>query len=178
MTTMRRVLHVGKFYPPHPGGMERVVETLCQATRGLVENHVLVTNASRATIQEVRDGVQVTRVGTIGAAGSVHVAPAFASWLRRIPADLMTSYQTAVQYHFWHALGLLLVGVLLAQKPDNGALGIAAWLLVGGIVLFSGSLYVLALTGLRMFGALTPVGGVLFLAAWLAVAWGAWRSAS
>jgi len=90
---MTRVLHVGKFYPPHTGGMERVVETLCQATRGLVENHVLVANAARETIQETRDGVHVTRVGTIGAAGSVHVAPAFASWLRKIPADLIVFHE-------------------------------------------------------------------------------------
>ena len=90
---MKRVLHVGKFYPPHPGGMERVVETLCQASRGLVDNHVLVSNHSRATVQETRDGVQVTRVGTIGAAGSVHIAPAFAWWLRRIPADLIVLHE-------------------------------------------------------------------------------------
>ena len=90
---MPRVLHVGKFYPPHAGGMERVVETLCQATRGFVENHVLVANASRETVQEVRDDVHVTRVGTIGAAGSVHVAPAFASWLRKIPADLIVFHE-------------------------------------------------------------------------------------
>jgi glycosyltransferase involved in cell wall biosynthesis len=92
-TPMLRVLHVGKFYPPHSGGMERVVETLCHATRGLVENHVLVANAARETIQEVRDGVQVTRVGTIGAAGSVHIAPNFASWLRKIPADLIVLHE-------------------------------------------------------------------------------------
>ena len=88
-----RVLHVGKFYPPHPGGIERVVETLCQSSRGLVENHVLVANATRETIQEVVDGVQVTRVGTIGAVGSVHIAPAFASWLRRIPADAIVLHE-------------------------------------------------------------------------------------
>ena len=90
---MIRVLHVGKFYPPHPGGMERVVETLCQSTRGLVENHVLVANSSRATIQEILNDVHVTRVGTIGAAGSVHIAPAFASWLRKIPADLIVLHE-------------------------------------------------------------------------------------
>jgi rhamnosyl/mannosyltransferase len=90
---MMRVLHVGKFYPPHAGGIERVVETLCQSSRGLVENHVLVMNASRATIQEVLDGVHVTRVGTIGAVGSVHIAPALVSWLRRIPTDLIVLHE-------------------------------------------------------------------------------------
>jgi rhamnosyl/mannosyltransferase len=88
-----RVLHVGKFYPPHPGGMERVVETLCQASRGLVENHVLVANHSRTTVRETRDGVQVTRAGTIAAAGSVHIAPALTAWLRRIPADLIVLHE-------------------------------------------------------------------------------------
>ena len=90
---MMRVLHVGKFYPPHPGGMERVVETLCQASRGLVQNHVLVSNHSSATVEETRDGVHVTRVGTIAAAGSVHIAPAFAAWLRKIPADLIVLHE-------------------------------------------------------------------------------------
>jgi rhamnosyl/mannosyltransferase len=90
---MMRVLHVGKFYPPHPGGMERVVETLCQASRGLVQNHVLVSNHSSATVEETRDGVHVTRVGTIAAAGSVHIAPAFAVWLRKIPADLIVLHE-------------------------------------------------------------------------------------
>jgi rhamnosyl/mannosyltransferase len=90
---MRRVLHVGKFYPPHHGGMERVVETVCQVSRGLVESRVLVTNAGRATVEEDVDGIPVTRVGTIGAAGSVHVAPAFVAALRRAEADLMILHE-------------------------------------------------------------------------------------
>jgi len=93
----------------------------------------------------------------------------------RLEPDLMAAYQTAVQYHFWHALGLLAVGVLLTQRPDSGALVWAAWLLVAGLVLFSGSLYALALTGVRAFGAVTPAGGVAFLAGWAALAWAAWR---
>jgi uncharacterized membrane protein YgdD (TMEM256/DUF423 family) len=93
----------------------------------------------------------------------------------RLGPDMMATFQTAVQYHFWHALGLLAVGVLLLQKPDSGALAIAGWLLIAGIALFSGSLYAMALTGVRTLGAITPIGGVCFLAAWLAVAWGAWR---
>ena len=88
-----RVLHVGKFYPPHAGGIERVVETLCRSSRGLVENHVLVCNESGNTVEEVVDGVHVTRVGTIGSVGSVHIAPAFGSWLRTIPADLIVLHE-------------------------------------------------------------------------------------
>lgn len=93
----------------------------------------------------------------------------------KLTPDLMAVYQTAVQYHFWHALGLLAVGALLAQKPESGALAAAGWLLVAGLVLFSGSLYALALTGARGLGAVTPFGGAAFLAAWAALAWAAWR---
>jgi len=93
----------------------------------------------------------------------------------KLVPDLMAVYQTAVQYHFWHALGLLAVGILLLQKPESGALAAAAWLLVAGLAIFCGSLYVLALTGTRGWGAVAPVGGTAFLAAWAALAWAAWR---
>lgn len=93
----------------------------------------------------------------------------------RLAPDLMAVYQTAVQYHFWHALGLLAVGMLLLNRPDSGLLAAAAWLLVAGLVLFSGSLYALALTGVRGFGAVTPFGGAAFLAAWVALGCAAWR---
>ena len=94
----------------------------------------------------------------------------------KIAPEMMAVYQTAVQYHFWHGLGLLAVGVLIAQRPDAGLLGVAAWLLVAGVLLFSGSLYALALTGARGFGAVTPIGGVALLAAWAALAWAAFRT--
>ena len=93
----------------------------------------------------------------------------------RLAPESMAIYQTAVQYHFWHALGLLGVGVALTLRPESAALVVSSWLLVVGLVLFCGSLYALALTGVRGFGAVTPVGGVAFLAAWAALAWAAWR---
>jgi uncharacterized membrane protein YgdD (TMEM256/DUF423 family) len=93
----------------------------------------------------------------------------------RLEPELLAAWLTAVQYHFWHGLALLASGLLLMQKPESAALGIAAWLFVAGIVLFSGSLYALALTGIRVLGAVTPIGGVAFLAAWAAFAWAAWR---
>ena len=89
--------------------------------------------------------------------------------------DLLAGFQTGVQYHAWHALGLVAVGILLQHRPDRGALVAAGWLLTAGIVLFSGSLYALALTGVRGWGAVTPIGGIAFLAAWAALAWAAWR---
>ena len=93
----------------------------------------------------------------------------------RLAPDELGIWQTAVQYHFWHGLGLLAAGLLLLHKPGSTALAIAGWLFVAGIALFSGSLYALALTGVRGLGAVTPVGGVAFLGGWAAMAWAAWR---
>ncbi|SAI06443.1 membrane protein [Bordetella ansorpii] len=89
--------------------------------------------------------------------------------------DLMAVWQTGVLYHLVHALGLFVVALLLARygSPLLSAAGVAMFV---GIVLFCGSLYVLALTGTRWLGAVTPLGGVAFLAAWAMVAWAAWRA--
>jgi uncharacterized membrane protein YgdD (TMEM256/DUF423 family) len=92
----------------------------------------------------------------------------------RLAPDLQAVWQTAVQYHAWHALALLATGVVMLVKPEAG-FALAGWLFVAGIVLFSGSLYALALSGVRGLGAVTPFGGVAFLAGWIAFAWSAWR---
>ena len=88
-----RVLHIAKFYPPAHGGMERVVEMLCRASTGIVENHVLAMNTGSSTLEEDVSGVHVVRVGTIGAAGSVHIAPAMPIWMRRMTADLIVFHE-------------------------------------------------------------------------------------
>lgn len=93
----------------------------------------------------------------------------------RLAPDSFAIYQTAVQYHFWHALGLLGVGILMAQWPTAHALAWTAWLLIAGLLFFCGSLYALALTGASWLGALTPIGGAAFIAAWLSLAWVALR---
>ena len=90
---MLTVLHLGKFYPPVPGGMERVVESLCQATRGQLDSRVLAVHTGRGTIEEVVGGVPVTRVGVWGAAGSVPVAPALAAHLRHAKADVLVVHE-------------------------------------------------------------------------------------
>ena len=87
------VVHIGKFYPPVTGGMERVVESLCRATAGRVENRVLAFHTGRETVREVVDGVPVTRVGILGAAGSVPVAPGFFRELARMDADLLVLHE-------------------------------------------------------------------------------------
>ena len=82
----------------------------------------------------------------------------------------LSVYRTAVDYHMWHALGLGLIGLLLERYPLSRRLQQAGWLMLAGIVLFSGSLYALSLTGLRWLGMITPFGGVSFMLAWALVA--------
>lgn len=94
----------------------------------------------------------------------------------RAPADLLSVWQTAVQYHAWHALALFGTGMLMLNRPDATLAGVSAWLFVAGVVLFSGSLYALVLTGARALGAITPIGGAAFIAGWLVLAWAAWRA--
>ncbi|MFO1306144.1 MAG: DUF423 domain-containing protein [Burkholderiales bacterium] len=89
----------------------------------------------------------------------------------RLSPEMSAVWQTAVQYHAWHALGLFGLGLLMLHWPERLGLGLAGWLLLAGIVLFSGSLYALALTGVRGLGAITPIGGVAFLAGWGVLAW-------
>ena len=90
----------------------------------------------------------------------------------RLAPDMMAVYQTAVQYHMWHALGLALISVVALHYPDRSALRLSSYFMLAGMIIFSGSLYLLAVTNLKMVGAITPVGGLLLIAAWLVFAWG------
>lgn len=93
-----------------------------------------------------------------------------------LAAERLQLWETAVRYHFYHALGLLGVGLAL-RSLAGGALRIAAALIVVGIVLFSGSLYALALGAPRALGLLTPLGGLAWIAAWTLFAWAMLRQA-
>ncbi len=93
----------------------------------------------------------------------------------KLSADLLAVWQTGVLYQMFHTLALLAVALLLAHTPQLGALRWSGWLFVAGIVIFSGSLYLLALTGVRVLGAITPIGGVAFLAGWLTLIAAAWQ---
>lgn len=96
---------------------------------------------------------------------------------QRLSADLLAVYQTGVQYHFYHTFALLAVGLLMLHMPANTSLRWSGLLFIVGIVIFSGSLYVLSLTGVKWLGAITPLGGVAFLVAWLLLARAAWTGA-
>ena len=92
----------------------------------------------------------------------------------RLPADLLAVFEVGVRYQMAHALALLAVAWAHTRWP-GGVLTTGGWLFVAGTVFFSGSLYLMALTGTRWLGAVTPIGGVAWLAAWLCLAWAAWR---
>lgn len=107
-------------------------------------------------------------IGAIAAALAVALGAFGAHALKaRLAPDLLAVYHTAVQYHFYHALGLILIGLAAGQLAGSVWLKVAGWTMLAGIVLFSGSLYVLTVTGQRWLGAITPVGGVAFIAAWI-----------
>ena len=80
------------------------------------------------------------------------------------------NYQTAVQYHVYHALAILTVGVMAGRHPTSTASNVAGWSFLLGVFVFSGSLYVLSLTGMKWLGAITPIGGLAMLVGWAALA--------
>ncbi len=85
----------------------------------------------------------------------------------RLSAELLAIYQTGIHYHLFHVLGLLVVGLVATQLPASAYLRWSGWLMLAGIILFSGSLYVLSITGLRWLGMVTPLGGIAFIAGWV-----------
>jgi uncharacterized membrane protein YgdD (TMEM256/DUF423 family) len=93
----------------------------------------------------------------------------------RLPADLLAVFDTAARYQLTHALALLAVAWACTRWPATPVRW-ASWAFVLGTVLFSGSLYVMALTGVRTLGAVTPFGGLAFLLGWAVLAWSAWRA--
>jgi len=94
----------------------------------------------------------------------------------RLTPDLLAVFETGARYQMYHALALLGVAWAAAQWPSS-LVAAAGWLFVFGMVVFSGSLYLLALSGIRWLGAVTPLGGVAFLAGWAALLIAAWRGA-
>lgn len=115
------------------------------------------------------------RAGAAGMLLAVALGAFGAHALRgRLDADMLAVFETGVRYQAYHALALLALAGLAAQLDPRAASG-AAFCFAGGILIFSGSLYALALTGVRKLGAITPIGGILFLAGWFWLLAGGWK---
>jgi len=96
----------------------------------------------------------------------------------RLTPETLATFETGVRYHMYHALALFAVAIVVGKWPSSTWAAAAGWLFVVGILIFSGSLYLLAVTGIRWLGAITPIGGVAFLAGWACLALAAARSLS
>src|SRR6478736_5973943 len=87
----------------------------------------------------------------------------------RLSPDMLAIFETGVRYQMYHAIALLAVAAMMSRAEGRAVL-VAGWSFIVGILIFSGSLYALALTGVTMLGAITPIGGLAFLAGWVALA--------
>jgi uncharacterized membrane protein YgdD (TMEM256/DUF423 family) len=116
-----------------------------------------------------------TAVGAVAGAVGVMLGAFGAHGLKgRVEPDLLAVFETGVRYHLVHALALVAVG-LASTRWNNAWVGAAGWLFLAGIVIFSGSLYLMTFTGARWLGAITPIGGLAFIVAWLLLAAGTFR---
>ena len=114
-------------------------------------------------------------LGTIFAGFGVAAGAFGAHALKEIlDAPMLQVFDTATRYVMYHAFGLCIVSWAIDRHPGQ-RLEKAGWLFIIGILLFSGSLYVMSLAGIRWLGAVTPVGGLAFLAGWILLGWGVWR---
>lgn len=85
----------------------------------------------------------------------------------RVEPKYLETWKTGVTYQMFHATGLFIIGILAGKLPASSLISWSGWLMLIGIILFSGSLYTLTLTKISVLGAITPIGGVAFLAAWV-----------
>lgn len=115
-------------------------------------------------------------LGALGGFSSVAIGAFGAHAMRsRLDEYALRIYETAVQYQFYHSLALLAVGLLLMQFPQSTLLKSSVIAFTLGILVFSGSLYVLSISGLRWLGAITPLGGLAFLVGWACLFAFAWK---
>ena len=113
-------------------------------------------------------GSSFAALGVIAGAFGAHALK------RHLTEDMLATFEIAVRYQLYHALGLIVVS-WAASQWNSQLISVAGWLFVAGIAIFSGSLYILSLTGIRWLGAITPIGGGAFIVGWLCLAWMAIR---
>ena len=132
------------------------------------ENHHLYKKWIGLKKERIKLGRIFILIGAIVMALSVAIGAFGAHGLEgRLSERMLKNYQTGVQYHMIHGVGLLFVGILSLKMTANQMVNGAGWAFLIGIVLFSGSLYVMALTGITKLGAITPIGGLAFIVGWV-----------
>jgi uncharacterized membrane protein YgdD (TMEM256/DUF423 family) len=121
-----------------------------------------------------------TRMLFLGAsfAGLAVAAGAFGAHMLKPVLDttMLGVFETAVRYQMYHALALCVVAMLAERSHRKSSLAVVGWLFVAGVIFFSGSLYILSVSGIRWVGAFTPLGGAAWIAGWMLLAWTAMRS--
>ena len=116
------------------------------------------------------------KVGSILAFLAVAAGAFGAHGLKNIlSSQMLEVYHTAVDYHMWHAIGLLIIGLIQQHKPSS-LLSKSAYFMLAGITLFSGSLYAMSLSGYKILGIITPIGGICLLIAWALLAMASTKS--
>ncbi|WP_445665268.1 DUF423 domain-containing protein [Fodinibius sp. AD559] len=116
-------------------------------------------------------------IGSIAMALAVGLGAFGAHGLKEILTDEMLDiFETGIKYHFYHAIGLLVVGLVAQLIPNSSFLQWSGWLMLAGIIIFSGSLYILSISGIRWIGAITPIGGLCFIVAWILLALASWQN--
>lgn len=116
-------------------------------------------------------GKQIIQSAAIFGAIAVGIGAFGAHGLKAVLEETgrIETFETAVKYHFYHSLGLFLIGILALVKPEWKWLSFSSICMMIGILIFSGSLYILSLTGITWLGAITPLGGVAFILGWLGI---------
>lgn len=116
-------------------------------------------------------------IGSVAMALAVILGAFGAHGLKKVLSEeMLTIFKTGVTYHFYHAIGLLVIGIVARYLPDSALLSWSGWLMLTGIIIFSGSLYMLSISGTRWLGAVTPVGGLCFIASWILFAVTVWKN--
>jgi uncharacterized membrane protein YgdD (TMEM256/DUF423 family) len=93
----------------------------------------------------------------------------------KLPPDMLAVFEVGVRYHLYHSLALFVVAWISSQFPGTN-IPVAGWFFVAGMILFSGSLYLMSVTGMKWLGMITPLGGLCFLGGWVWIAYGVWKS--
>ena len=119
-------------------------------------------------MQASSTSVRFIRLGALMMALAIALGAFGAHGLKKIiEPEMLTVFQTGVQYHFYHALGLIFIGLIANIQIDDKRLRLSGWFMLAGITIFSGSLYIMTITGIKWLGAITPIGGFLFILSWI-----------